>query len=172
MKPIFLWGYMGAGKSRLGKRLAQKIDAQYFDLDHLIEQKMNLVVPEIFNHFGEAYFRELERDLVREYAQKQDIILSCGGGTPCFHDNKTVMVQSGLVIYLDVEHQELVNRLWRNRTQRPLVAKMQNPEELSQFIAHHLAGRMPYYSHAHLQFNNTYPKGSLEELIQFIELNN
>ncbi len=160
---------MGAGKSRLGKRLAKALDRQFFDLDQLIEEKMNMVVSEVFNQFGEAYFRVLERDILHEYAQKDNLVLSCGGGAPCFHQNKSVMLQHGLVIYLEVAHDELVHRLWKNRLHRPLLAKMNNQEQLSAYIREHLAARMAYYRQAHLVYDNTNPKSDLQELIQFIQ---
>jgi len=169
MKPIFLWGYMASGKSRLGKRLAQKLDFKFIDLDHFIEQKMNLVIPEIFNQFGESYFRELENEALTELLSLTNTIISCGGGTPCFHDNKSMMLNSGLVIYLDIEEDVLIDRLWRNRFDRPIVATVESPEKLREKVRAHLGERMSYYSQAHLIYDNTIPKSQLRELLSYID---
>lgn len=160
---------MASGKSRLGKRLAQKLNLDFIDLDHYIEQEMNLVVSEIFNQFGEDYFRDLEKKSIGKLIHLENCIVSCGGGTPCFYDNKSVMLNNGLVIYLELEEDELINRLWRNRTERPLVAKMNTEVELRDYVRKHLAERMSYYAQAHFSYDNTYPKSRLEELIAFIQ---
>ncbi len=159
---------MASGKSRLGKRLAQKLDLQLIDLDHHIEKKKNLSVSEIFDQFGESYFRQLERETLTDLLNESNTIISCGGGTPCYHDNKSLMINNGLVIYLDVDEDVLIDRLWRNREDRPIVAQMEHPDELRAFVKNHKAERMPYYSHAHLIYDNTNPKSRLEELVGFI----
>jgi len=168
LKPIYLWGYMGAGKTRLGKRLAQKLNLEFYDLDRVIENHMQLVVVEIFNQFGEIYFRQLEQRFLEELSQKNNVVISCGGGTPCYHQNKSLMKNSGLVVYLMVAHDELLSRLWRNRTQRPIIADMPSQQALSDFIETHLSQRMPYYSQAHFAYDNTNPKSRLDELVNFI----
>lgn len=167
--PIFLWGFMGAGKSRLGKRLAPKLQRKFIDLDHFIEEKTQQSIVSLFQELGENGFRKLEAQCIQTVSSQENVIISCGGGTPCFFDNKTKMLQSGLVIYLTVEENELIQRLWRNRTSRPLIASLGSEEELALYLERKLTERNPYYKTAHFEYDNTYPRTDLSNLIETIE---
>lgn len=168
LKPIFLWGYMGAGKSRLGKRLSTAMSLDFIDLDNKIEQEFDLTVTKIFQELGEEEFRKKEHALIKELSKQTNIIISCGGGAPCFYDNKNLMLNSGSVIYLTVAHDELLDRLWKNKDSRPIISQQQNQSSLCQFVEDHLNQRMPFYAQAHLIYDNTYPKTDLEPLIKWI----
>lgn len=172
LKPIFLWGYMGAGKSRLGKRLAKAMALEFIDLDSAIEQEFKLTIPNIFKQLGELEFRKMENQLIQKYSKQQNTVISCGGGAPCFFDNKNQMLQTGTVIYLSVDNEELKKRLWKNKTSRPIIALQSSKESLAEFIHQHLTDRMPYYAQAHLIYNNTFPKTDLTELIDWIRKQN
>lgn len=100
MKRIILIGYMGAGKTTLGKALAQATDLQFIDLDWYIEERFHTSIQQIFADKGESGFRDIERRMLHEVAEFEDVIISCGGGTPCYFDNIDYMNLQGDTIYL------------------------------------------------------------------------
>lgn len=152
MKPIFLIGFMGSGKSTLAEALARATKLEYIDLDTSIERRFHANIRDIFANEGEAGFREIERKMLREVSQFEDVIIACGGGTPCFFDNIDLMNRSGLTVFLQASHQRLLERLKLGRTRRPLIASMTD-EQLSQYIADALSARMPHYSRAAATFD-------------------
>ena len=103
MRRIFLIGYMGAGKTTIGKVLAKELGMQFYDLDWYIEGRMHKTIPQIFAERGEEGFRQIEHNMLHEVAEFEDVIISCGGGTPCFFDNIDYLNQQGDVVYLKVE---------------------------------------------------------------------
>jgi shikimate kinase len=151
MKRIFLIGYMGVGKTTLGKELAAKLGYQFIDLDHYIQGRYQKTINEIFAELGEPQFREIESRLLKEVAQFEDIIISTGGGAPCFFDNINVMKENGLVIYLKTAPAMLVKRLYAGRDKRPLI-KDKNEEELFDFISEGISKRESFYKQAQLTF--------------------
>lgn len=157
MKPIFLIGYMASGKTTLGKVLAKRLNRRFIDLDFFISQRFHTSVQEIFASRGEEGFRTLESNMLREVAELEDVVISCGGGTPCFNNNIDVLLQHGTVIFLDASLERILYRLSVSHTQRPLV-KEKSPAELRQFIAGHLSSRLPFYRRAHI----TIPSDNLE----------
>lgn len=122
MTPIFLIGYMGSGKTTLGRALAEKMQCEFIDLDHYIENRFHKTVKQIFAEFGEDRFRDIETRMLEEVADFTDVIVACGGGTPCFGRNIDVMREKGLVIYLYVSAQCLFNRLTlpHSKAKRPI----------------------------------------------------
>jgi shikimate kinase len=148
MKRIILVGYMGSGKTTVGKALARELGLQFYDLDWYIENRRRKTVPQIFAERGEAGFREIERNMLHEVAEFEDIVLSCGGGTPCFFDNMDYLNQQGDVIWLKADAEVLYKHLLMGKTERPLL-KGKSPEELITFIREQLAQREPFYSKAH-----------------------
>ena len=100
MQRIFLIGYMGVGKTTLGKALADRTGLSFIDLDLFIEGRYRKTIRQIFEAEGEEAFREIERKALHEVAEFEDIILSTGGGTPCFFDNMTYMNSVGTTVYL------------------------------------------------------------------------
>jgi len=147
MKRIFLVGYMGSGKTTMGKRLSKKYGVDFVDLDHYIESRYFKKVSQLFQEKGEAGFREIERDLLREVADFENIIISTGGGTACFFDNMELMNQKGETVYLKASAADLAAYLSTASKDRPLLAQ-KSKEELFDFISEMLEKREPFYSQA------------------------
>ena len=151
MNRIYLIGYMGAGKTTLGKKLAKVVDANFIDLDKFIECKYHKTVPDIFEEHGEEGFRLIEQSALLEVSEIENVIISTGGGAPCFFDNMKVMNDSGLTIYIKATPEELASRLRASKTVRPIVAS-KTDDELIPFIAKHLTEREEYYNQAKVSF--------------------
>ncbi len=145
---IYLIGFMGSGKSTLGKRLARRLDYGFLDLDHEVEKKQGMSVMEIFREQGEESFRALERQQLHDTALQDNLVIATGGGTPCFFDNMDFILQSGMSVYLRMSHLSLSHRLENAFTRRPLLDQLQG-EPLQQYIAQKLQEREPYYLRAH-----------------------
>ena len=152
MKRIFLIGYMGAGKTTVGKVLAERLGLSFIDLDFYVEGRFHKTIPQLFAERGEAGFRELERRMLREVAEFEDVLVSCGGGTPCFFDNMDFMNRAGRTVYLKVSVGELANRLECCKTTRP-VLEGRTGEALRTFIAESLSRREPFYEKASVVFD-------------------
>ena len=152
MRRIILIGYMGAGKTTIGKALSKELDLPFYDLDWYIESRRHKTVAQIFAEMGEEGFRKIEHNMLHEVAEFEDVIISCGGGTPCFFDNMDYMNQQGQVVYLKAKPEVLVEHLQMARTERPLL-KGKTPEELRTFIEEQLRLREPYYLKAQHVFD-------------------
>ncbi len=142
---IFFVGYMGSGKSSLGKRVAHELLLPFLDSDKEIEKKYNRTIPEIFSELGEAKFREIEKEFLDNLPLNEKVVISTGGGTPCFHGNMDKMNELGLTIYLKRPVKELAHRIENSKKSRPLVDHLQG-EDLDEFIAEHLTERESFYS--------------------------
>ena len=147
MKRIYLIGYMGAGKTTIGKALERHTSLSFIDLDCYIEGRFRKTISQLFAEKGEASFRELERRMLHEVSEFEDVIISCGGGTPCFFDNISYMNECGKTIYLKVSVAELAARLEGGKHTRP-VLKNRSGEELRQFIQENLQARSSFYEQA------------------------
>lgn len=152
MKRIFLVGYMGAGKTTIGKVLSKMVGLTFIDLDYYIEGRFRKTVSQLFAERGEEGFRTIERNMLHEVAEFEDVLISTGGGTPCFFDNMAFMRQQGTTIYLQVSVGELANRLELCKQTRP-VLKNRSGEELKAFVQESLASRSPFYEQAQITFN-------------------
>lgn len=144
---IFLIGYMGCGKSTMGRKLSQQLDIAFIDLDKYIEEKYFKTIPQIFEQEGEPAFREKEQAALIEVAEFDNVIVATGGGAPCFFDNMELMNEAGLCVFLDVETEELANRLIHSKTERPLI-KGKSPHKLVDFIEGMMQKRRPFYEKA------------------------
>ena len=147
---IVLLGYMASGKSTIGKILAEKMKISFIDLDTDIEEKEKMSVSDVFKEKGEIYFRKQEHVYLKELLdKKEDFVLSLGGGTPCYAGNMNVLLSYDDVtsIYLKTSIQTIMERLVNEKSQRPLVARL-NEDELAEFIAKHLFERSYYYNQA------------------------
>ena len=144
---IYLIGYMGCGKSTLGRKLATILNLSFIDLDTFLEEKYFRIIPQIFAEEGEAGFREKEQTVLHEVSVFNDVIVATGGGAPCFFDNMEVMNNTGFCIFLDVDTDTLVNRLIHAKTERPII-NGKSPEELYHFIEDMMLKRRPYYEKA------------------------
>ena len=156
MKPIFLIGYMGCGKTTLGSALAETMHVPFIDLDDLIEQRQHKSVREIFAEIGENGFRQLGRSTLLNVALTTEAIVACGGGTPCYADNMALMNQHGTTVHLTTSIDRLTTRLTmpEHKAKRPLIAN-KSDDEIRQFISDALAARLPFYNQASLQFDST-----------------
>ena len=138
---------MAAGKTTLGKALARDLGLQFIDLDHYIENRYRCTVSQLFAERGEEAFRQIERNMLHEVAEFEDVVISTGGGTPCFFDNMDYMNAQGITVFLKASVDVIHTRLTIARTQRPLVAN-KSADELRQYITDMLERRAPYYTRA------------------------
>ena len=143
---------MGSGKSTLGRLVNRFTGIDFIDLDSYIENRHHKSVKEIFSEKGEEGFRIIERDLLREVSAIENVIIACGGGTPCFFDNMEIMNQAGNTVWLNAPLSLLHSRLMRGRHKRPLIADLDS-EQLTEFIIRALDKRKPYYSKALYRFD-------------------
>ena len=148
MKRIILIGYMGAGKTTIGRQLALALGLQFYDLDLYIELRYHKKVSEIFAEQGEEHFRDLEQRMLHEVAEFEDVVVSCGGGTPCFFDNMDYMNQQGETVYLKATPEVLCMHLKMGHTIRPLILGKDKEGELLPYIQQTLAEREPFYMKA------------------------
>ncbi len=146
---IVLLGYMGSGKSTVGKRLAEKLDLSFIDLDEYIENNLNTSISEIFAETGEIYFRREEHRFLKEIFDQQDnFVLALGGGTPCYSNNMDLVLNhTDKVFYLRLSIGKLAERLRAGKDQRPLIRHLPDIE-LPEFIGKHLFERSPFYNRA------------------------
>lgn len=147
MTRIILIGYMGAGKTTVGKALAKALNVPFYDLDWYIETRMRRTVKQIFDQEGEDGFRRIEHNMLHEVAEFENVVLSCGGGTPCFFDNIEYMNSLGQVVYLKASPEVLYEHLKMGKSVRPLLLN-KTPEEVRHFIKEQLAYREQFYSKA------------------------
>jgi len=162
---IYLIGYMGSGKSTLGKRLASRAGLQFIDMDHYLEERFYKTIPMIFAEEGEAEFRKKERKILEELSEFTDVIIATGGGAPCFFDNIDLMNKTGKTIYLNIDPKILADRLLKSKTERPLI-KGKSKEELVSFIDETLRKRNEFYKQAKYQVS--LPDIDLDELMKMI----
>jgi len=146
---IYLIGYMGSGKTSVGKRLASRLEYSFLDLDRVIEEDQQQTVTEIFAQKGEDNFRSLERFALHQTFDMENVVVSTGGGTPIFFDNMDMMNAKGLCVYLQANPSVLLSRLIPNQQSRPLIASL-GKEELYEFIKEQLTKRAPFYEQAEL----------------------
>lgn len=147
MKSIVLIGYMGSGKTTVGRQLALALGRTFYDLDWYIEMRYHRSVAQLFAERGEDGFRELERNMLHEAAEFEDIVLSCGGGTPCFFDNMEYIRSVSESVYLKATPEVLAQHLQMGRVERPLI-KGKSPEELLEYIRTSLSQREHFYMQA------------------------
>ncbi|MBR1520776.1 MAG: shikimate kinase [Bacteroidaceae bacterium] len=147
MTRIILIGYMGAGKTTIGKVLAREVGLEFYDLDNYIEDRFHKKIPDIFAEKGEEGFREIERKMLHEVAEFENIIISCGGGTPCFFDNMEYMNSRGETVFLNASPEVLKEHLKMGKTVRPLI-QGKTEEELVAYIKESLQKRLPFYQQA------------------------
>ncbi len=144
---VILIGYMGAGKTTIGKALAKDLGVPFYDLDWYIETRMRKKVKQIFDERGEEGFRIIERNMLHEVAEFEDVVLACGGGTPCFFDNMEYMIEKGNVVYLRGTAEILFQHLKLGKGVRPLLLG-KNDEELLEYIKENVEKREAFYMKA------------------------
>lgn len=149
---FFLIGFMGSGKTYVGKRIAKELDLPFYDLDEYIQEKEGKSINEIFEKKGEEYFRQIERMCLRDTGIIGDAVVACGGGTPCYFDNLEWINETGTSIYLQTPVNILVNRLLHEQSKRPLIAG-KSKAELEEFITEKMKDRTPYYLKADIVYH-------------------
>lgn len=154
---IFLIGYMASGKTTFGRALAAAMGRGFVDLDDYIVAKAGMSVSELFEAKGESGFRDLESGALDELISRDGnpLVVACGGGTPCFGDNMSLMCRSGFTVWLDAPIATLLRRLREDRAGRPLVAKIDGGGELERYVAENLERRNPHYSRAQMRFDSS-----------------
>ena len=163
----FLIGFMASGKSSVGKKLAKKVDLPFVDLDDYIEEKYNATIRLLIYEKGMDVFREIEKNSLDELIHKyEDVLISTGGGTPCYFDNMSLMNSKGKTIYLEVDIPTLVDRLMYSKKDRPLIWG-KTREDLTVYAKDLLSKRQPDYEKAQLTVKGKNLK--LESLIELIK---
>ena len=145
---IFLIGFMGAGKTHWGKQVANRMGLPFHDLDELIVAQEGKSIADIFTDHGEEYFRLAEKQMLEELVEREDsMIISCGGGTPCFFNNIDFMKRYGIVVWLNTHVEVILQRLLKERMHRPLLKDIKD-EDLRNHIIRKLNERRMYYEQA------------------------
>ncbi|GHE23049.1 shikimate kinase [Sphingobacterium griseoflavum] len=151
-KPIFLIGFMGSGKTTLGRKLANQLQKKFIDLDHLIVDRVGMSIPEYFEKHGEEQFRILESQVLKEHGGL-DVVLSTGGGSPCYFDNMDWILANGLAVYLQMTPRALHARLQQSKIANRPALKGLRGEALLQFIEDKLGQRESFYKRAQLHID-------------------
>jgi shikimate kinase len=146
---IFLIGFMGSGKTTLGRKLASRMGYEFIDLDHKLEQQVELSIAEYFSFFGEDAFRKLESQVLKKTLYPENVVISTGGGLPCFFDNMDWMKANGKTVYINLAPKTLADRLESGKEERPLLQD-KHGDDLVLFIEQKLAEREKYYSQANI----------------------
>ena len=170
---IVLLGYMGSGKTAMGRRLARQADIPFFDLDHYIEQAEELSVPEIFHRYGEGGFRQMETFHLHQILESEDrFVLSLGGGTPCFNDNMGYLRGRCTTVYLSASPIALAERMACSTTKRPLL-KGKTGDELLEYVRQSLSSRQEFYKLAdyELSVETLNVEESSQALAELLRLN-
>ena len=149
---IFLNGFMGSGKSFLGKLWAEDNAIPFYDLDLLIEEEERMTIEKIFSTYGEDYFREKEAAVLRNTDRFEKGIIACGGGTPCYFDNMQWMNKNGITVFLNETANQIYHHIRNDKKVRPLI-QSQDQTTLLTFIENKLEVRKPFYEECQLILN-------------------
>jgi len=169
MKSLILMGYMGCGKSALGPLISSKTSLPFIDLDKYIEVGEKSSISNIFNDYGEIYFRKKERFYLEQvFLEKSSFIISLGGGTPCYFDNIDFinLKEDAVSIFLKTSPKELAFRLYKDKMHRPMISHLQSKQEIEVYVAKHLFERLPFYMKAKETINTD--NKSIESIIEEI----
>ena len=166
MAKFFIIGYMGSGKTTAGKKLSLKLGYEFADLDKVIESEYGLTIPQIFSTKGESEFRSIEHNSLKKLIEKDNIVIACGGGTPCYYSNMELMNNNGITVYLKMSVDTLVSRLEIAKTERPVIAN-KSGEELRKFVARQLEKREGFYHQA--QYTVKGKDLNVDELAKFVK---
>ncbi len=164
---VFLLGFMGAGKSHLGRQLAIETGSEYFDLDNLLVEQTGMTINQVFEKHGEDYFRELETNMLHKISTELNLkeikanslkkekyyFIGCGGGTPCFNNNMEWMNSQGLTVWLNPSVNVLFSRLRNEKDQRPLLKQLEDDQMIT-FIENKLAERKFFYELSTIVLND------------------
>ncbi|NTW33750.1 MAG: shikimate kinase [Bacteroidetes bacterium] len=142
---IFLIGFMGSGKSSLGKDLSNKLGFAFIDLDDAIEKKSGKTISNIFNEEGEKYFRNIEHECLKDVILTDNVVVATGGGTPCFCNNMELINLYGISLYIKLNTGILTSRLYLNKSNRPLINSFSKKEDLQKYIEKNLNEREKFF---------------------------
>ena len=146
---VYIIGFMGSGKSTAGRKLAASMGWQFIDLDRKIEEVAQKTIPRIFSEDGEEQFRKIESEVLKSLINKDNTIVSTGGGTPCHGDNMDHMLKTGLTVYLKMTPGQLASRLLNSTGERPLLKNVPD-DKLPAFIGEKLSHREQWYNKAEI----------------------
>lgn len=133
MKNIFLIGFMGCGKSTIAKALSKKLGVTQVEMDEMIVQEQGMPITDIFEKYGETYFRDIETDLVRRLQEKDGVVVSCGGGAVLREENRTMMKNSGVIVWLTAKPETILERV-KHSTNRPVLNGHMNVEYIEELM--------------------------------------
>ncbi len=168
MKNIYLVGFMGTGKTTVGRLLAQQLKKKFVEMDEEIERQEKKSIVEIFSKKGEPYFRKLEKRLLKGLAKESNLVISCGGGLICDEENLKILKKTGLVFHLYASAEAIYHRV-KDQTHRPLL----NVKEPLKVIKKLLAKRWPYYMQAHYSINTEKrrPQEIVQDIVDIVNAN-
>lgn len=147
MSTIVLVGFPGAGKSTIGRRLADKLNMTFIDLDLYIEEKYHTAIPLLFQKYGESAFRTLEYAALQEALSADNAVIATGGGTPCYGNAMELINAHAHSIYLKLTEDQLVDHLLHSKKKRPLTSHL-DEGELRKYVQNNLPIRESYYLQA------------------------
>ena len=162
---VYLTGYMYSGKTTVGHKLASRLGYQWADLDRMLETTFHTSIPIFFKRYGEEAFRKIEQKLLHNTVDLDNIVISTGGGTPCYFDNIEWMNLHGTSVYFDVTVETLLRRAAQSKKPRPILAGL-TEEERSLYVRQQFSQRLPYYQKAQIIFPADEP--DIEQLVQLI----
>ena len=162
---VYLTGYMYSGKTTVGHKLASRLGYQWADLDRMLETTFHTSIPIFFKRYGEEAFRKIEQKMLHSTVDLDNIVISTGGGTPCFFDNIEWMNLHGTSIYFDVTVETLLRRAAQSKKPRPILAGLTD-EQRSLYVRQQLSQRLPYYQKAQIIFPADQP--DIDQLVQLI----
>ena len=153
-KKIVLVGYMGTGKTSIGKKLADKLAIPFIDLDHYIENQEGIPINQLFKTKGALYFRKQEKIYLEKLLNdNKSFVLATGGGTPCYYNNMKKIIEHAVSVFINTPLNELVSRLQKEKAKRPLISHLTDVD-LTEFVAKHLFERNQFYQQAKINYNN------------------
>jgi len=164
---LYLVGYMGAGKTTVGKLLARKLNRSFIDVDEFIENRYHKTIATIFEKKGESGFREIEHRTLQEISSFENVVVSTGGGLPCFYNNMDLLNQTGITVYLKVSVDGLIDRIAKGKQKRPLVRE-KSGEELRDFVEMNLEKRESFYNQSKFIFD-VHPCSTKIEINQWVD---
>ena len=166
MERIYLVGFMGVGKSTIGKKLALKLNYQFIDLDVIFEEKYKISIDSFFKKYDEKLFRKMENELLLSTFEKNNAVISTGGGTPCHHDAMNKINQEGVSIYIKMSPSSIAYRLTETKRKRPLIDNLEK-KDLLNYITKTLKKRETIYNQAMIHINGLHV--IIDELAEKIE---